>query len=137
LYFIIQKTKIQKNKNTKIQKYKKMKDFRINKFSIILFIIVITFIIIYNTSHKSPFKRRRSIPSIYYDGNIYSIYGSVGNPYTLRGNQGSSELHPFQGDQNLFVAPNANMLLYGQNAPYVNNNFNSYNPSASMIYNSL
>ena len=114
-----------------------MKDFRINKFSIILFIIVITFIIIYNTSYKSTFKRRRSIPSIYYDGNIYSIYGSVGNPYTLLGNQVSHKIPPFQGDQNLFVAPDANMLLYGQNAPYVNNNFNAYNPSASMIYNSL
>ena len=73
----------------------------------------------------------------YFNGDIFSEYGAIGNPNMLRRNHGSLERPLFQGSDN-YKAPNADMLLYGQNAPYVNNNFNaSYNPSASIIYNSL
>ena len=92
----------------------KMKDSRINKFLIILCIIVITFIIIYNTSYKSTFKHRRSIPSIYYDGDIYSISGSVGNPYTI---YGPPQLpHDSYIIPNKFEPPNASNFIYGPNS---------------------
>ena len=120
---------------------------KINKLFIILIMILMMIVVIYNYSYKSTFKLRRSIPMIYFNGDIFSEYGAIGNPNMLRGNQGSLnegthgslELPPFQGSYNYnYKAPNADMLLYGQNAPYVNNNFNAaFNPSASIIYNSL
>ena len=110
---------------------------KINKLFIILIMILIMIVVIYNYSYKATFKLRRSIPMIYFNGDIFSEYGAIGNPNMLRGNQRYHELPPFQGSYN-YNAPNADMLLYGQNAPYVNNNFNAAsNPSASIIYNSL
>lgn len=50
-----------------------------------IILIFITINIIYKHSYKSTFKLRRSVPSIYYNGDIYSIYGSIGNPYTIYG----------------------------------------------------
>ena len=101
-----------------------MKNSRINKLPIsivsCIILIFITIIIIYQYSYKSTFKHRRSVPSIYYTGDIYSIYGSVGNPYMLRGNQDYIELHPSQSYYN-YKAPNIDMLLYGQNSPNVMN----------------
>ncbi len=110
---------------------------KINKLFIILIMILIMIVVIYNYSYKATFKLRRSIPMIYFNGDIFSEYGAIGNPNMLRGNQRYHELPLFQGSYN-YNAPNADMLLYGQNAPYVNNNFNAAsNPSASIIYNSL
>jgi len=103
-------------KNTKINKLTNLPILHII-FCIIIFILVIY---IYSYSYKSPFKLRRSIPSIYFDGNIYNAYGSIGNPYMLQGNQAYIELPFFQSYDN-YKAPNVDMLLYGQNAPYVMN----------------
>jgi hypothetical protein len=90
---------------------------RINKFSIILCIIVITFIIIYNSSYKSTFKHRRSVPSIYYDGDIYSIYGSVGNPYTIYGPPQQQQIpYELYNTSITFPPPNASNFIYGPNA---------------------
>jgi hypothetical protein len=111
---------------------------QINKLFIILIMILIMIVFIYNYSYKSTFKRRRSVPSIYFNGNIYSAYGSIGNPYMLlQGNQGYPELPPFRREQGAFPAPNADMLLYGQNSPDVNSSIYNYGPSASMIYNTM
>ena len=103
-----------------------MKNSRINKLpiSIILCIILIfiTIIIIYHSSYKSTFKRRRSVPSIYYTGDIYSIYGSVGNPYTLYGPpQIQHDSYNSYNSPKLYNSPNIDMLLYGQNSPNVMN----------------
>ena len=94
-----------------------MSDSRINKINILLCIIAIfvTIIVIYNYTYKSTFKLRRGGgPSIYFDGNVYSAYGAVSSPYMLYGN-------PSYNILNILNAPNADMLLYGQNAPYVMN----------------
>ena len=64
--------------------------------------------IIINYTYKSTFKLRKGGgPSIYFDGNVYSAYGAVSSPYMLYGNP----------SYNILKAPNADMLLYGQNAP--------------------
>jgi len=102
-----------------------MSDSRINKLNILLCIIAIfvTIIVIYNYTYKSTFKLRRGGgPSIYFDGNVYSAYGAVSSPYMLYGNPNSLET-PLQNyyKYNAPKAPNADMLLYGQNAPYVMN----------------
>ena len=74
--------------------------------------IFITVSIIINYTYKSTFKLRKGGgPSIYFDGNVYSAYGAVSSPYMLYGNP----------SYNILKAPNADMLLYGQNAPYVMN----------------
>jgi len=112
---------------------------KINKLFIILIMILVMIVVIYQYSYKATFKLRKSIPMIYFNGDIFSEYGAIGNPNMLQRNQGSLN----EGNQRYhelppFKAPNADMLLYGQNAPYVNNNFNAaFNPSASIIYNSL
>jgi hypothetical protein len=76
---------------------------------LIIFIIGLIIIIIHNKSNKSTFKLRRSIPLEYYsrNGNIYSIYGAVGNPN----------------------------MLYGQAPPNINNYL--FDKNASIVFNSL
>ena len=98
-------------------------------FLFILFIIFITIIAIYNYSNISAFKLRRSIPLQYYTGDIYGIYGAIGNPNILRKN------HPFSNDNVIYKAPDVSLMDYGQNAPYVNHD--TYGLSASAMYNSL
>ena len=80
---------------------------------LIIFIIGLIIIIIHNKSNKSTFKLRSSIPLEYYsrggdgNGNIYSIYGAVGNPN----------------------------MLYGQAPPNINNYL--FDKNASIVFNSL
>jgi len=76
---------------------------------LIIFIIGLIIIIIHNKSNKSTFKLRRSIPLEYYsrNGNIYSIYGAVGNPN----------------------------MLYGQAPPNINNYL--FDKNSSIVFNSL
>jgi len=65
---------------------------RINKLFMILIVILIMILLIYNYSYKSSFKLRRSDPSIYFNGDIFSEYGAIGNPYMLIGDRGSFDL---------------------------------------------
>ena len=80
---------------------------------LIIFIIFIIIIIIHNKSNKSSFKLRRGIPLEYYsrggdgNGNMYSIYGAIGNPN----------------------------MLYGQAPPNINNYL--FDKNASIVFNSL
>ncbi len=80
---------------------------------LLFFIIILIIVIIYKyTTSKSTFKNRRSVPSIYYDGNIYGISGSTGNPNILY-----AEFNKDQNPYNTFKMNNPynNYLQFNQN----------------------
>ena len=108
----------------------KMKNSKINKLPLNIpiflcgILIFITIAIIYKNSYKSTFKHRRSVPSIYYNGDIYSIYGSIGNPYTIYGPPQQPQIpYEMYNKSNDYPPPNASNFIYG--------------PNASMLYNTM
>jgi len=95
--------------------------------SIIVTVSVICIFIIYQNYSPDNFRNRRTkpyFPSIYFNNDIYSVPGSVGNPNIIHGpgcNCGCHSIHSQYGNSNYV---NQNMSEYFKQ--YLNMNSSSF-----------